>query len=94
MFVSYFASFREITCDKFGITSGERDLVLDYMSKMTYAKSEEEYEKVYENFKLCRLQPVIDYFDVNWNLIKDQWVEGLKGQAFSLVRQQTTDWRA
>ena len=82
MFVSYFR--REVTCDKFGITFGERDLVLDYMSKMTYAKSGEEYEKVYENFKLCGLQPVIDYFDVNWNSIKDQWVEGHKGQAFSL----------
>ena len=37
---------QEVICDKFGITSGERDEVLDNKSKMTYAKSGVEYEKI------------------------------------------------
>ena len=75
---------RQITCEKFGITSGERDLVLDMMSRLTYARSLAKYTAVYDELMECGLETVIRYFNTNWHSSKDEWVEGLKGQVFSL----------
>ena len=36
---------REITCEKMGITSGQRTFCLEIVQKMAYAHSEEEYTK-------------------------------------------------
>ena len=35
---------REITMDKMGITSGERDRCLEILTKITYSRSPEEYQ--------------------------------------------------
>ena len=75
---------RQITCEKFGITSGEWDLVLDFMCRLTYANSLVEYSSIYAELLECGLEAVITYFNDNWHASKEQWVEGLKGQTFSL----------
>ena len=41
---------REITCDKLGLRPGERDYVLELLTKLVYSSSEEEYEKQYAEF--------------------------------------------
>ena len=68
---------RQITCEKFGITSGERDLVLDMMSRLTYARSLDKHTTIYNELLECGLESVICYFNSN------EWVEGLKGQVSS-----------
>ena len=69
---------REITCEKLGISSGERALCLELLSKMAYAQSEEAYIKFYDQFKQSVPKNVIDYFDGSWHSIREQWVDGLK----------------
>ena len=39
---------REITCDKMGIRAGERDHVLEILSKLAYARSESDYNQLYD----------------------------------------------
>ena len=39
---------REITCEKMGITSGQRTLCLDLVQKMAYASSEAEYDRLHD----------------------------------------------
>ena len=63
----------EFTVEKMGITSGERDLLLELLSKMSYAKSEPEYIEAYKDFKAVGVQPAIEYFEKNWHSIRKQW---------------------
>ena len=69
---------REITCEKLGISQGERVLCLELLSKMAYAHSEAAYTTFYDQFKQSVPKNVIDYFDGNWHGIREQWVDGLK----------------
>ena len=39
---------REITCDKMGIRAGERDHALEILSKLAYARSESDYNRLYD----------------------------------------------
>ena len=39
---------REITCDKMGIRAGERDHALEILSKLAYARSESDYNQLYD----------------------------------------------
>ena len=39
---------REITCDKMGIRSGERDHALEMLSKLAYSRSESDYNQHYK----------------------------------------------
>ena len=39
---------REITCEKMGITSGQRNLCLELIQKMAYSMSETDYNSIYE----------------------------------------------
>ena len=70
---------REGSCEKLGISTGERSMSLEILSKMVYARSEEEYGELYENLKNTP-RNVIEYyyFDKNWHTIRHQWVDGLK----------------
>ena len=74
---------REITCKKLGISSGERALCLELLSKMAYAQSEEAYIKFYDQFKRSVPKNVINYFDGSWHSIREQWVDGLKNSYFN-----------
>ena len=69
---------REITSDKMGISAAQRITVLEIISKLVYARDEEEYMKFYRQLRESNLNQVIEYFEDNWHGIKEQWVEGLK----------------
>lgn len=77
---------REITCEKLGITSAERVLALEIVQKMAYAKTIEEYSEIHRELKEAKLAGVTDYFDTNWDSIKEQWVDGLKTDAAFMNR--------
>ena len=69
---------REVTCDKMGISSGQRTLCLELLQKMAYAPSESEYDKIYSQFQNDAPREVVDYFNTNWHVIRKEWVLGLK----------------
>ena len=41
----------EITCEKLGITAGQRSACLETMQKFAYASSEAKYSQLYEDFQ-------------------------------------------
>ena len=61
-----------------GITAAQRVTVLELISKLAYAQSEESYQIIYEQLMETKLKAVLNYFDENWHHIREQWVEGLK----------------
>ena len=68
---------REVTIDKLGITSGERQTILAKLQELTYARTEEDYEGKYLEFlEISPNHLVTDYFNNNWHNIKSEWVEG------------------
>ena len=69
---------REVTMDKLGIFSGERDMSLEFLSKIAHARSEDEYQALYSEFTQAVPRSVVIYFTKNWHDIRNQWVEGLK----------------
>ena len=75
---------REITVEKMGITCGERDLLLELLSKMSYANSESEYNDAYTEFQAANVQPAIDYFEKNWHPIRRQWAAFGRNCEFNL----------
>ncbi|XP_047140277.1 uncharacterized protein LOC100203912 [Hydra vulgaris] len=79
LFISYLQTFsREITTVKLGITSGERISSLEFIQKLAYATSEENYDELYRLFVSSASSTVIDYYNNNWHNISDEWVFGLK----------------
>lgn len=75
---------REVTTEKLSIRPGERDHVLELITKLTYAKSESEYDSLYQDLLQTRLSTVIDYYNTNWHSIRHEWVECFKGVNFTL----------
>lgn len=69
---------REITCEKMGITGGQRTLCLDLVQKMAYASSEAQYDLLHDQFQQDAPKEVVHYFDDNWHPIRSEWVMGLK----------------
>ena len=69
---------REISTEKMGINVGEREACLEFIQKMAYAKSEDEYNRIYLDFVSCAPKVVKEYFDKNWHGINDEWVMGFK----------------
>ncbi len=69
---------REITCEKMGISSGQRSLCLEMVQKMAYATTEAHYRELYANFQRSAPREVVLYFDENWHSIRDEWVLGMK----------------
>ena len=69
---------REITCEKMGISSGQRSLCLEMVQKMAYATSETQYSDLYADFLRCAPREVVLYFNENWHKIRDEWVLGMK----------------
>ena len=60
---------REISCEKLGISQGERSVCLEILSKMVYARNEEEYSKLYDDLKSLP-QRIVEYFDDSWHSIR------------------------
>ena len=76
---------REVTCEKMGITSGQRTLCLELLQKMAYACSEAEYNCLYAQFQHDAPREVVRYFDSNWHEIKHEWVLGMKSLCGSFL---------
>ena len=74
-----FRSFRrEISSEKMGITSGQRNMCLESLQQMAYAPSEQKYMELYSQFKGCAPSCVVEYLDQNWHPIRKQWTMGMK----------------
>ncbi len=69
---------REVTCEKMGITSGQRTVCLDLLQKLCYAHTEEDYSKLYSQFQSSAPREVVTYFNENWHPIRNEWVLGIK----------------
>jgi zinc finger SWIM domain-containing protein 3 len=81
---------REVTCEKLGVTSAERMAVLEILSKLVYAHSEQEYAGHYLALKDLKITSVLEYFEKNWAPIKEEWVEGFKS-TFSSFNTRTNN---
>ena len=69
---------REVTCEKLGITSGQRTLCLELLQKMAHAYSESQYDSLYSRFQKDVPKEVLKYFNSNWHCIRKEWVLGMK----------------
>ena len=79
---------REITVDKLGITATERIFALEIIQKMVYAKTEEEYSIFHGKLAEANLKSVTEYFDANWHLVREQWVECFKATFLNHTNNQ------
>ena len=75
---------REVTCEKLGITSAERLRCLELLSRLACAKSRKEFEDTWEEIKATKIKSVIEYLELNWLPIKDQWVACFKDKTINL----------
>ena len=67
----------DITCEKCGITSGQRTLCLELIQNMAYATSVYTHEGIiYIQFQEDAPKEVVKYMDENWHPIKEEWVFG------------------
>ncbi len=69
---------REISVEKMGITSGQRNMCLELLQQMAYSPTEDKYHELYSQFKNCAPPAVVTYFEENWHPIKNQWTMGMK----------------
>ena len=76
---------RELTCEKMGITAGQRTACLEMVQKLAYASSAAKYTELYEEFQRDAPKEVIVYFNKNWHPIKDEWVLGMKSDCGSFL---------
>lgn len=63
----------EITCDKYKITSSEKNSIMDFLQKIVYSKSETEFKTLVDNMKALIPNRVFTYIEESWLSIKDQW---------------------
>ncbi|KAK6181805.1 hypothetical protein SNE40_009589 [Patella caerulea] len=52
---------REVSTDKLGISAGERDMSLEFLTKIAHACSEEEYQGFYDEFTNSVPRCVMEY---------------------------------
>lgn len=64
---------REITTAKRGVTTEQRNNVLDILQRLAYSESSQSYDNVYKELCDLNLQHVTSYFNENWHGIKDEW---------------------
>ena len=76
---------REVSCEKMGITSGQRQSSLDLLQKLAYSSSEEEYEKVFNELERFAPKVVFKYFHDNWHQIRNEWVLHSKAKCGSFL---------
>lgn len=63
----------QITTSKMRITELQKNTYLDLLQKLVYAESESQYNYYYQRLKSLAPSSVTDYFDINWNSIKNEW---------------------
>ena len=68
---------REVTCEKFVLPQEKGDCAWDDQ-EIAFTRDEPSYDAKYQ--ELCSAMPDIvkNYYDKNWHIIKEQWVQGLK----------------
>jgi len=71
---------REVTCDKMGITSSQREECLTILQALAYAADEEAYQRHMDQLVALGYEKVIKYVKDSWEPIRDEWVEGLKAK--------------
>ena len=76
---------REVSCEKLGISSGQRTVCLELLQKMAYAATDDEYTKLYAQFQTSTPKEVLNCFNESWHLIKSEWVLGLKSLCGSFL---------
>ena len=76
---------RQISCEKLGISAGQRSVSLEIVHKLAYASSEEEYDALYAQLQRDAPQEVVKYYNENWHTIKHEWVLGLKSTCGSFL---------
>lgn len=76
---------REITCDKMGITAGQRVTCVEWIQKLAYSSSEDEYNKLHKDLQSNCPKNVVEYFNHNWHPLKGEWVLGLKAECGSFL---------
>lgn len=64
---------REITTKKREITAQQRIEALHILQKLVYSRSSESYEKLYKQLCDLKLEKVTEYFNQNWNTIREEW---------------------
>ncbi|KAF0703489.1 protein FAR-RED IMPAIRED RESPONSE 1-like, partial [Aphis craccivora] len=67
---------REINTNKLGISSYEESLSREYLQKISYSQSSEEYDTTYGIMIDILPSQVMQYYNINWHPIKKQWVDG------------------
>ncbi len=80
---------REITTEKMSITQQQRTQALDILSKITYSRSVEQYIENRQKLYDLNVKKITEYFDKNWDGIRNEWVEGLKSQNVTLQTSTT-----
>jgi hypothetical protein len=68
-----------------GITSAERQRVLEILSSAAYSKTAREYDRSLDDLRNTKIKSVIDYVMANWHPIKEQWVTCYKDSVFNLI---------
>lgn len=69
---------REITVEKMGITSSQRNAALELIQKLVYSRTEEDYQEVYKEIEEVCPSAVIGYIKSNWHGIRKEWVSGMQ----------------
>ena len=64
---------REIKTDKLGITSGEKILALELLTKLAYAHTNEEHDQLLAQLLSTSPRSVRTYFEHNWHPLRIQW---------------------
>ena len=76
---------REITCEKLGLSSGQRFSLLELLQKMAYSLTETEYHDLYTQLQRDSPKEVVKYVSENWHPNKDEWVMVLKASCGSFL---------
>lgn len=76
---------REVSCEKLGITPGERLFCLEIFQKVAYASSEAEYQSLCKELYEGGPKQVKDYFKENWAPIENEWVLHSKAKCGSFL---------
>lgn len=80
---------REITTTKRQITAAQREQILELLCKMTYSRTPAEYDRLYQQLLNTKLSSVINYFNENWHMIKDEWTMHGKNEWINYMNYTT-----
>lgn len=78
---------RNITFEKMGLKSNEKNEILKIIQKLTYSKNREEYNEHYQSLLECNFgdkEKLITYYNTNWHSICDEWVVGLMKKNYTM----------